>query len=63
VGRGGIEHQPEMSEKGEVMCGAGAESGARPAVSDSDLTEVMLAWPKLSADVRARVVRIIRAVP
>jgi hypothetical protein len=60
----GIEHVPEISEKGVVSSQGAAESGAvaaRNLEMDADLAAIITAWPTLSKVTRRVIIRLIEA--
>jgi hypothetical protein len=56
IAAAGLEHLVQMPQKPLAEQLGGAQSGALPA----DLVEVITTWPRLSVDVRAAVLSILR---
>jgi hypothetical protein len=62
MGDTGLEHPPLTPSKPSILKGADAKSDARDApksVDDPALMEVIVAWPRLSDEVRERIRAII----
>jgi hypothetical protein len=57
----GVESFAKTPEKPRVGSASGAESGALGAKHDADLTQVVVAWPNLPADVRKMIAGVVAA--
>jgi len=59
----GVELSADLPKETAISAQGGADGGAQPSVSDSDLARLIDRWPTLSADVRKQIVELLNQSP